>query len=70
MNETGTPTQDEVMDAVRALGKSEFTRKDVANQLGVEPSEMRPSWKAVKEAGRVEQVRKDEDGKNYFRLAD
>jgi hypothetical protein len=67
---TETPTQEEVVEAARALGKPEFTRKDVAQQLGVEPSEMRPSWKAIKESGRVEQVRKDEDGRNYFRLAD
>ncbi|MGB2852325.1 MAG: hypothetical protein WBC01_11745 [Solirubrobacterales bacterium] len=46
----------------------EFTRDDVAKRLGVEVSVMRPSWKAAKESGELEQVRKD-DSQRYFALA-
>jgi hypothetical protein len=63
------PTQDQVLDAARSLGKEEFTREEVADKLGVEIAEMRPSWKAAKDAGKIEQVRND-DGTRYLRLTD
>jgi hypothetical protein len=58
------PTQEEVIEAARSVG-SEFTREDVAKKLGVEVSEMRPSWKAAKESDAIEKVRTD-GGKRYF----
>ena len=61
------PTQDQVLDAARSLDKEEFTREDVAAKLGVEIAEMKPSWKAAKEAGKIEQVR-NEGGTRYLRL--
>ncbi len=61
------PTQEQVVDAARSLGREEFTREDVAEKLGAEVSEMRPSWKAAKDAGDFEKVR-NEDGKRLFRL--
>jgi len=61
------PTEEEVLDAARSLGKEEFTREEVAEKLGAEISEMRPSWKAAKDAGKIEQVRND-DGTRYLRL--
>ena len=62
-------TQEQVLEAARSLGSDEFTREDVAAKLDTEVSAMRPSWKAAKEAGKLEKVR-NEDGKRYFRLAD
>ncbi len=62
-----TSTRDQVLEAARSLGP-EFTREDVAKRLGVEVSVMRPSWKAAKESGELEQVRKD-DSQRYFALA-
>lgn len=62
-------TQDQVLEAARSLdGDQGFTREDVAAKLGVEVSEMRPSWKAAKEAGQLEKVSSDGD-KRLFRLA-
>jgi hypothetical protein len=61
-------TQEEVLEAARSLG-DEFTREDVADKLGVEVSAMQPSWKAAKQAARLEKVR-EEGGKRYFRLGD
>lgn len=46
---------------------SEFTREDVAAKLGVEVSEMRPSWKALKESNQLKKVRTD-GGKRYFSI--
>ena len=62
-------TQEQVLEAARSLDQDEFTRDDVAEKLGLEISEMQPSWKAAKEAGRFEKV-PNESGKRLFRLAD
>jgi hypothetical protein len=61
-----TATEDQVIEAARSVG-SEFTREDVAKKLDVEVSEMRPSWKALKESNRLKKVR-TEGGKRYFSL--
>ncbi len=62
-------TQEQVLEAARSLDRDEgFTREDVAVQLGLEISEMRPSWKAAKEAGHIQQI-SNEGGKRLFRLA-
>jgi hypothetical protein len=57
-------TQEQVLEAARSLGKDEFTREDVANELGSEISAMQPAWKAAKEAKRLEKV-----GNRRFRLS-
>jgi len=61
-------TQEQVLEAARSLGP-EFTREDVAEKLGVDVKQMRPSWKAAKESGDLEQVREDEGGQRYFAVA-
>ena len=60
-------TKEQVLEAARSLGP-EFTREDVAEKLGVEVKTMRPSWKAAKESGDLEQVR-EESGQRYFALS-
>lgn len=60
-------TEIQVLDAARSLGQDEFTREDVAAELGMEIKEMQPSWKAAKQAGTIEKVR-SEDGNRLFRL--
>ena len=57
-------TEDQVLEAARSVG-SEFSREDVAKKLGVEISEMQPSWKALKESDRLKKVRTD-GGTRYF----
>jgi len=64
------PTQDEVVQAARALGQREFTRAELAEKLGVKAPGMRASFREAKEAGQLEKVRDEEDGTTYFRLAD
>lgn len=61
-------TEEQVLEAARSLDGDEFTREQVAEKLGSEISDMRPSWKAAKESGKLERVR-NEDGQNYFKLA-
>jgi hypothetical protein len=61
--------QEQVLEAARSLDRAEgFTREEVAGALGVEISEMRPSWKAAKEAGKIQRV-SSKGGKRLFRLA-
>lgn len=60
-------TQEQVLEAARSLERDEFTRQDVADKLDTDVSAMQPSWKAAKQAGRLEKVR-EEGGKRHFRL--
>lgn len=60
-------TQEQVLEAARSLDRAEFTREDVAGELGTEVAEMKPGWKAAKQAGRLEKVR-EAGGKRHFRL--
>ena len=62
-----TITQEQVVDAARELGQSEFTRADLAGRLNVQRSEMKEAFKAAKQAGRLEKLRND-DGTGIFRL--
>lgn len=65
---TEEATQDQVLEAARSLDQDEFTRQDVADKLGSEISAMQPSWKAAKQAGKLEKS-SDDGGKRRFRLA-
>ena len=62
-------TQDQVLDAARSLGDDGFTREDVAKKLGLDIADMRPGWKAAKEAGKLKKI-DDRDGNRTFRLAE
>ena len=63
-----TITADQLVDAAQKLGQEEFTRGDVANQLGVEKPELKQAFVQARKAGRVEKVRDDEENTGYFRL--
>jgi DNA-binding MarR family transcriptional regulator len=63
-----TITPDQVIQAAQELGQDDFTRGDIAEQLGVPQPEMKESFKTARKAGLFEKVRDDEDGKSYFRL--
>lgn len=62
-------TEEQVLEAARSLDKDEFSRDDVAAKLGLEISEMQPSWKALKEAGKFEKV-PSEGGDRVFRITE
>ena len=61
-------TQEEVLEAARSLDGDQFTREDVAKKLGKDISDMQPSWKAAKEAGKLVKVESGDDMR-VFRLA-
>jgi len=61
-------TAEDVVGAAQELGKDEFSRDDLGEKLGVERPELKPGFKAARQAGRIEKVRKDADGTGLFRL--
>ena len=63
-----TITADQVVEAAQQLGKEEFTRADVAGQLGVEKPELKQAFQQARKAGRLEKVRDDEENTGHFRL--
>jgi hypothetical protein len=63
-----TITADQLVHAAQELGQEEFTRADVANQLGVEKPELKQAFVQARKAGRLEKTRDDEDNTGHFRL--
>lgn len=63
-----TITADQLVGAAQELGHEEFTRADVASQLGVEKPELKRAFAQARKAGRVEKVRDDEENTGHFRL--
>ncbi len=61
-------TQEQVLDAARSLGE-DFSREDVAEKLGLDVAEMRPSWKALKEGGQLTKVKSEGDSR-LFKITD
>ena len=63
-----TITEDQLVDAAQELDQEEFTRADIAGQLGVEKPELKQAFVRARKAGRVEKVRDDEENTGHFRL--
>ncbi len=63
-------TPDQVVTAAKELGKDEFTRKDLAEKLGVEQTDIRRGVRGARQAGKLDKVRDDDQGTGHFRLTD
>jgi hypothetical protein len=63
-----TITADQLVDAARELEQDEFTRADVANQLGVDKPDLKQAFVQARKAGRLEKTRDDEENTGHFRL--
>lgn len=63
-----TITADQLVKAAQELSQEEFTRADVASQLGVEKPELKQAFVQARKAGRLEKVRDDEENTGHFRL--
>jgi hypothetical protein len=62
-------TSDQVVAAAEGLGKAEFTRGDLAQELGVEkPKQFSQGFRQARRAGRFDKVRDDAEGTGHFRL--
>ena len=63
-----TITADQLVEAARQLDQEEFTRGDVAAQLGVEKADLKQAFVKARKAGRLEKVRDDEENTGIFKL--
>jgi DNA-binding transcriptional regulator LsrR (DeoR family) len=63
-----TITAEQLVEAARGLDQSEFTRADIANELGVEKPELKQAFAQARKAGRIEKTRDDEENTGHFRL--
>ena len=63
-----TVTEDQLVEAAKRLEKDEFTRADIAAELGVDKPELKQAFVHARKAGRLEKTRDDEDNTGHFRL--
>jgi hypothetical protein len=61
-------TSAKIVEAAQALGKEEFSRGDLAEQLGVEKTDIKPAFREARQSGKLEKVRDDEENTGYFKL--
>ncbi len=45
-----SPTADQVVDAAKELGQAEFTRGDIAGQIGVEKSDVKSGFNEARKS--------------------
>jgi hypothetical protein len=57
-----------IIEAAQQLGKDEFSRPDIAGQLGVDKSEIRAAFREARKLGKIEKTRDDENNTGLFRL--
>ena len=61
-------TPDRIVASAGELGTAEFTRAELAKELGASIQDIGDAFKAARKSGRLEKVRDNEDGKGVFRL--
>ena len=60
-------TSDQVVEAAQGL-EAKFTRADLAGKLNVEVSDLKAGFKEAREAGRLEKVGDNDDGRGVFKV--
>ena len=63
-----TFTKAEVVEAARALNSQDFTREDVARQLGAEKADVKQGFNKARNDEFVK-IRDDEENTGHFKLA-
>jgi hypothetical protein len=61
-------TSASIVEAAQQLGKEEFSRPDIAGQLGVEKADIKVPFNEARKLGRIEKTRNDENNTGLFRL--
>jgi DNA-binding transcriptional regulator LsrR (DeoR family) len=62
-------TADQVVDAAGKLGQEEFTRADIAQELGVEKADVKQAFNTARKKEMIEKTRDDEENTGHFKLA-
>ena len=61
-------TSASIVEAAQQLGTDEFSRGDIAGQLGVDKAEIKAAFREARKMGKIEKTRDDEENTGYFRL--
>ena len=61
-------TSASIVEAAQQLGKDEFSRGDIAGQLGVDKADIKAAFREARKMGKIEKTRDDEENTGYFRL--
>lgn len=61
-------TSASIVEAAQQLGKDEFSRGDIAGQLGVEKADIKAAFNEARKSGRIEKTRNDEENTGLFKL--
>lgn len=62
-------TEDQIVEAAGKLEQDEFTRADIAGQLGVEKADVKQAFNKARRKDLIEKTRDDEDNTGHFKLA-
>ena len=62
-------TADQIVDAAGKLDQDEFTRADIAGQLGVEKADVKQAFNQARKQDLIEKTRDDAENTGYFKVA-
>lgn len=62
-------TPDQIVDAAAKLDQDEFTRADIAGQLGVEKSDVKQAFNQARKQELIEKTRDDAENTGHFKVA-
>ena len=65
---TDAVTSASIIEAAQQLGKDEFSRGDIAGQLGLEKADIKVPFNEARKLGRIEKTRNDEENTGLFKL--
>jgi hypothetical protein len=65
---TDAITQEQVVEAAKGLDQADFTRADLATALNVDKEQLKEGFRAARQAGQLEKVSNEGEGKPRFRL--
>jgi hypothetical protein len=61
-------TSASIVEAAQQLGQEEFSRPDIAGQLGVEKQDIKQAFNEARKLGKIEKTRDDEDNTGLYKL--
>jgi DNA-binding transcriptional regulator LsrR (DeoR family) len=62
-------TPEQVVEAANSLDQDEFTRADIAGQLGVEKSDVKQAFNKARKQDLIEKTRDDDENTGHFKVA-
>ena len=60
---------DQIVASAKELGQEEFTRADIARQLGVEKSDVKSGFNQARKTELIEKTRDDAENTGHFKLS-